>query len=160
MKLKITYDGPGSQRFQRRFNAAKKVAWTQLGIYWHKALRPKHFTQRGATEYGYTARAGQRGSGKAFRRSYQGQKLKIKGHTRPLVYSGDSQKLTRLRIVRPLPKGRGVRVPLRAPALNFSPKGGRLNMAAEMTTISQPEGIILTRLFNGWISRWLQRNSN
>jgi len=160
IRCKVTYDGPGTVRFRRAFNKAKATGFEQMAIYWHKALRPKHFTKAGASEYGYAPRQGERGSGKAFRRSYQGQKLAIKGHTLPLVYSGESKDLTEIRDIRLLPAGRGVRVSVgRARGLNRRHKSSKIRMADEMTTISEKEGVILVRILNKFIGRWLKRNA-
>lgn len=162
VKFHIKYHGvmPGTRRFAAFLNRAKRAAWIDAGLFWHKHLRPKHFTKAGATEYGYAPRRGERGNllaGESFRSSYTGQKLRKFGHTRPLEYTGHSRALTRLRDVRPMTKGRGVRVVLRAPGLNRSVKGASVNMRAEMTVISEREANQIIRLWNRSLERRLKR---
>lgn len=151
MQITIKHKGavPGTARFKQELNRIKKIAWTQLGVFWHKELRGKHFTQAGAREYGYGRRS----------RKYTARKEKAKGHTDPLVYSGLSRQLSRLRDVRALTKGRGVRVHVRVPALNFRSPKSDIRMADEMTTISERESVQLVRLFNRWIERRLSRSN-
>lgn len=60
----------------------------------------KHFLPEGKRLYGYTPRKGEGLSGKAFYRSYSGRKLKKKGHLKPLVWSGESMALAKIRDVR------------------------------------------------------------
>ncbi len=160
-KFRIKYKGamPGTKRFAIQLNRAKRGAWTDAGRWWHKILRPKHFTKRGATEYGYQPRSGERGRPYkgGFRRSYTGRKLAEYGHTQPLKLTGKSQAMTRLRDVRPKPKGKGVRVVLRAPALNARYKDSNINMRDEMTVISQAEANPIIRIWNKSLERRLRR---
>jgi len=160
-KFRIKYHGamPGTRRFAAFLNRAKRGAWSDAGLFWHKKLRPKHFTNRGATEYGYQPREGERNRpGRAgFKRSYTGRKLRQFGHTRPLEYTGHSRALTRLRDVRTLTKGRGVRVVLHSPGYNRRATGSSIRMAAELTTISEREANQIVRLWNRSLERRLKR---
>jgi len=110
---------------------ATKAGYEAAGIWWHNECRPKHFTREAYQLYQYTPRQGESGTGtKIFKKSYTGRKLKKFGHTNPLVYTGVSERLTRARDVRATSKG--VRIVMSAPALNFRPKGGRINMVNEL----------------------------
>ncbi len=134
--------GPTPKLLRRELNNCHRDAAANMGEFWHERFRAKHFTNAGATEYGYTPRQGERGrpSGK-FRSSYTGRKLTKFGHTRPLVYTGESERRTRQLDVRATAK-RGearVRVVLHAPALNFRYSGSPIDMRYEMTTVSQRE---------------------
>lgn len=108
------------------------------GVYWHSKLRAKHFTAEGAQEYGYTKRKGElipRGS-KRFRRSYTGRKLAMKGHTRPLVFSGEGEALSRIQDVRATAKRVRVILPRK---FNFRHPKSQVDMRAELTAISQAD---------------------
>lgn len=141
--ITVETSGPTPRRVAARLNKIKKTMWESLGVDWHQKMRPKHFTHRGAAEYGYTPRKGEDATGKRFRNSYTGKKFRLFHHTDPLVYTGTSKQLTRLRDVRAT--GKGCRVVMRAPALNLKPKGGRIDMRDEMTRISTAEQLRLTQ---------------
>lgn len=129
------------------WNKIVKLAFFKVGEFWHKHFRAKHFTHAGAREYGYQKRKGEelpRGS-KKFWRTYTGIKLRKHGHTFPLVFSGTSRTLTDIMVVKNTSKGASVKLG-RARALNFRPKGGRINMVDEMTRISPAEGAVLVEV--------------
>lgn len=110
---------------------AIRVGYLNAGVWWHKECRPKHFTREGYQLYQYTPRQGEANTGtKIFKKSYTGRKLKKFGHTNPMVYTGVSERLTRVRDVRANSKGCKIVMP--AFALNFRPKGGRINMVNEL----------------------------
>lgn len=135
---------------RRRLPEIQRQNWEETGIDWHHEFLPKHFTAAGATEYGYTPRQGERGSqdlaSRGFRRSYTGRKLKYKGHTRPLVYSGEAERLSRIRDVRATSKG--VRVVLRANKLNWRNPRSQVRMNEEIRMISAGEAVTLTRRYD------------
>ncbi len=56
----------------------------KLGERWHKKTRPKHFTRRAYTEYGYQRRTA----------SHTKRKRKRYGHTLPLVWTGQLRRQT------------------------------------------------------------------
>jgi len=118
-----------------------------LAAYWHEHMRAKHFTVAGAREYGYLPRRGERGNMPriGFKRSYTGRKLKAMGHTRPLVYTGESEEMTRIRDIRV--HGKTATVVLHAPKLNWRNRYSQIHMWEEMTTVSEPELQELSRLF-------------
>jgi hypothetical protein len=139
MTVKWTGPIPGVTLKARELNAIKRAGYEKIGLLWHRTMRPKHFTQAGAKEYGYTPRSGEdaaRGS-KSFRQSYTGRKWRTKGHTFPLMWSGMSRQLSRIRDVRATSKG--VRIVIRAPALNFRNPHTKINMREEMTRVSIKE---------------------
>lgn len=152
-RIQITYSGPvpGSQNLrQREWNDVVREAWRQVGLYWVKAFRPKHFTAEGGREYGYAKRSGERGNAgsQGFKRSYVGKKLAKFGHTKPLVWSGRSEAATRsARIHATATRNKsGVEIFMNAPTLNLRNKYNDTNMRAEMTRISERETIELVRL--------------
>jgi len=135
--------GPTPKLLKRELNNCHRDAAANMGEFWHERYRPKHFTNAASTEYGYTPRQGERGRpfGKGFDRSYTGHKLKLHNHSRPLVFSGESQRRTETMDVRATAKkGEAfVRVVLHAPALNFRYSGSPIDMRDEMTAVSQRE---------------------
>jgi len=118
-EIKIKERGATPGILKRELNKLKKVAFESAGIHWHQEIRPKHFTSAGATEYSYAPRSGERGNvGRyGFARTYTGRKLKAYGHTQPLVLTGESQAMTRIRDVRAA--STKVRIVVRARTLNF-----------------------------------------
>ena len=156
IRIRWKDDGPTPRGMKRELNAIKKIAFEQLGIWWHTTMRPKHFTHQGAKEYGYSPRKGERGSkgGGRFRSSYTGRKLRKFGHTLPLVYTGESRALTRIRNVRAT--STGVRVIMRAPTLNRQNRNSQVNMREELTRVSIREHNELDRLMGRIMERRLQ----
>ena len=137
--LRVKYTGavPGVAR--RKLPAWKKAAYLAAGIDWHRHALPKHFTRAGAKAYGYAPRAGEPGNTRrgGFKRSYTGRKLAKMGHTRPLVYSGMSEQLTRMRDVRATSKS--ARVIIHAPGFNRRHPKSRADMRAEVTEQTQAD---------------------
>lgn len=155
MTCLIQYKGAiPSELAKRELNAILRAGYHQLGVYWVANFRAKHFTNAGATEYGYTPRKGERGSGRAWKGSYTARKLKKFGHTRPLEWSGRSKERTRAARVQAYSANKKSRVEIRmnATALNFKAKGSTINMRDEMTRLSKQENTILTRLLGRYLS--------
>ena len=156
IQFRTKYTGAVPGHMKSEMNPIKRIAFQQMGVYWHSQFRPKHFTQRGATEYGYKPRAGQRGNERpTFRSSYTGQKLRRFGHTRPLVYTGLSERLSRERKVRSTSKGVRVLLP---PGFNRRQSQSDINMREELTTIKHlgSEYNQLVRLFDRIVGRELK----
>lgn len=145
-EFKITEQGPTPRLMLRQQNNVSREAASDLAIFWHDNYVRKHFTQAGATEYGYAPRKGQPGNPhpKGFRRSYTGRKLALKGHTRPLVWSGSSYLLviaSRNNVTATAKKGAATaRLRMNAPTLNFRNPHSRVDPRAELTTVSSREG--------------------
>lgn len=155
IKITIKEIQPTPRGMKRELGRCLKAMWADMGVMWHREFRPKHFTAAGAREYGYQPRSGERGSrgSKAFKSSYTGRKLRQKGHTLPLVWSGLSRTFTRMRDVRSTSKG--ARVVMNPPALNLRPKGGTIDMRDELTRISIRERHGLTARGNVMLPRQL-----
>lgn len=158
--IRLHETGLTPRRYLAERNRIHKEMWRSLGEHWHRYQRPKHFTKAGAQEYGYAPRSGDPGRThpKGFHRSYQGRKLRRFGHTLPLVYTGLSRNLTRVRDVRPTSKG--VRVIMRAPALNLRPKGGRINMRNELINISRRDARALVSVGERRLGSLFARSTN
>ena len=161
IRIETRYSGPVPGVSQRTWAPILRSGYRVMGVYHHRSLLPKHFTHAGAREYRYTPRSGESGSGtrKAFRRSYTGRKLARFGHTRPMVYSGLMEQLSRARDLRVTSKG--VRVVVHVPAyrgLRQMPDT-RINLREELQTVSAKEGQELTRLFDRYLDSRLRSMS-
>ena len=149
--ITITEQGATPGILKKLWNQLTKQCWTELGTYWHAHLREKHFTHAGATEYAYDKRQGEhllRSWDKGFSRTYTYRKLQRFGHTYPLVWSGASRTLTKIRNIQATRDG--VRVVMNAPTLNFR-KGNRgigKTMREEMTTVSAREQVVLAGVWD------------
>jgi hypothetical protein len=164
VEFKIKYTGAvpelllSERRAQGRWNTIRREAWIVAGNYWHREFRPKHFTKAGAREYGYMPRAGESGNTRPkFAQSYTGRKLKKMGHTRPLVWSGTSETLSKIRVVRATATKTKSKaeVVLRTPGLNRQHKDSQIPMRDEMTAVSQAEARKLIEVFDNEVGRQL-----
>ncbi len=139
----LTKRGPVPTMLKRELNNCHRDAMHHAGTFWHENFREEHFTNRGATKYGYTPRSGERGREHpgGFRRSYTGKKLRAKGHTRPLEWSGESRQKSRTpRIVATAKKGEAkVRVIMNVPGLNRRYAGSPIDMRAELVRVIPAE---------------------
>jgi hypothetical protein len=129
--------GPTPKLLARELNSVNRETARLMGDYWHQRFFPKHFTHRGATEYGYKKR----------NEFYEAKKLKKFGHTYPLVFSGEGkEQASHPRIVATAKRGEArVRVIMNAPVFNFRSSPNAPNMAEELRTISEPEANELGR---------------
>jgi hypothetical protein len=119
----------------------KKQAYMDMGKYWHAKIRPKHFTIAGAREYKYVKRS----------LEYTRRKLKF-GPARPLVWTGESEQLSKS--ARITATSKGVKVFLNVPTLNRPTKLRRINMREELTSFSERDVRVLTkRLTDSYIRR-------
>lgn len=104
-----------------------------IGMYWDESMLPRHFEETAKRRYGYKARG----------KKYQAKKRRRRGHTKPLVNTGEMQReITSRAEIRT--SARGVRIHLRARALNFAGRAKRRNasypdMHRELTTVIAPE---------------------
>jgi hypothetical protein len=132
----------------KNWRKIQKEALRDGGVFWHGTFLPIHFTREAYQRYGFMPRMGEGGTAsKNFKRSYTGRKLRKWGHTNPLVWSGISRRLATAR----RPNGvrataQYCRIPIPAPALNFRPKGGRINLRREVLAIIQPEVDAVARI--------------
>lgn len=126
----------GMRRHARRIT---KEALAKTAAYHHRQFMHKHFTKAGAAEYGYSPRKGeQSGIGsKAFFRSYTGRKQRMKGHTLPLVWSGESRELAKIRDIRST--SNKARIVQHARGLNRRHPNSQVRMQDEIRAISDAE---------------------
>lgn len=104
---------------------------------------PLHFKMDAYSRYGYQKRKGEGLSGKAFYKSYTGQKLRKKGHLLPLVFSGDSRTLAIGGTPMIEPKIRSTRYQAtlvqRARGLNRRHPKSQIHMNEEIRAVTQSE---------------------
>ncbi len=152
--FKVKYTGAVPSVARKALTKIKRQSWRQTGEHWHGRYRPKHFRRSAIREYGYTPRTGEPGSSNP-KGGYMRRKRREKGHGLPLVWSGTSRRLTRLRDVRATTKG--ARVVMNAPTLNRRHPKSRINMREEMTRISVRERNELTKVLGRGMDRRLRQ---
>ncbi len=111
-------------------------AYIKTLLHWHENMRPKHFEEGAASVYGYSRRNPEYTEGK--RRS--------QGHTRPLVYSGDSERETERMQIRVTSKG-GV-LAMSPGNLAFANAALKLSPRKELTTVTDTEADELAEVFS------------
>ena len=146
--VKIRERGSTPRAMQKEMRSHLKEAWRDSGEHWHREIRPKHFTNAGFYEYGYTPR----------KPRYLARKRRQLGHTLPLVKSGLTRNLSRIRDVRST--SRGARVVIKAPTLRRqNPKSG-INMMLEMRAISARDARDLATVHDGSVDSSLSRSQS
>lgn len=127
---------------KREFNEATRDSYAETAFWFHDEKTPNRFTKSHAEQAGYGKRKGEnlpRGS-RAYRRSYTGRKERVKGHTRPMVLSGDTERdVTRSRpSVTASKNGAILRYP-KARKLNYRHPKSRLRPSEEFGRITSQE---------------------
>lgn len=152
LRMKFTGPFPGKRSglTPRKFRRMQKLAWKAMGDYWHEKIRPLHFTVAGAKKYRYKRRT----------LKYRKAKLAKFGHNKPLVWSGESRRLTANRNV--TSTSRGMRVKMgQAKALNFRRRrkftGVTINMRDELLRTRADERRQMAKVFTRRIERLLKR---
>lgn len=120
---------------KRVIERANKPAFVEAGKLWHQRFRRQHFGADASARYGYAPR----------KPLYLKNKRRAVGHIRPLVFSGQSEQLSRIRDVRATSK-RG-RIVLHTPGLNRKHPASQVNMREEMTTVIASEGQAMAERF-------------
>lgn len=133
LHIRTNYSGTAAT-MAKSFGAMKRTvqgwledAYVATLQHWHETIRPKHFQESATEEYGYRARQA----------DYEATKQRALGHTRPLVYSGESERATERMQVRVA--ARSATLAMSPGNLAFNPKKGRVNMRKELTETTQAE---------------------
>lgn len=153
MAVTIEYEGLLTLK-QRDINAILRSGMNKIGHYWRANYLPGHFSKRGARKYGYTPRSGETGSSLRYKGSYAARKLKEKGHSRPLVYTGKSAAealASRQVIAKATSKKATSEVPLPR-GYNRRPKKGRIHMGKELTTTTSDEDMQIEKVLVGHLA--------
>lgn len=125
--------------------------------YFDLHLRDKRFTEEHAREAGYMRRKGElqpRGS-KAFHRSYTGQKLARKGHTRPLEFSGDTRRAMNASATYSSTSNGGRVKYSGAKNFNYRHPKSQIRMGEEFRRITDSESVELARVFDQQLDKYL-----
>jgi hypothetical protein len=152
MQLKYT----GFPPKKSQWNAALKDTLFDVAAEWHHQYFEGHFTQAGARKYGYIARKGEllAPGSKAFLRSYVGRKLRKTGQNRPLYFSGEAYRESKV------PKIRGTRKESRvvlSRKFNFKHPKSRIVMRDEVTRVLPAEANYLRRFAGKRLNERLQK---
>lgn len=161
----ITFKERGStpRGMAKALNNMKRRSALVMAKHFHEAHRPLRFTHAHAREAGYGLRKGEdlpRGS-KEFRRSYTGRKLRSKGHTYPLVFSGRSRDAARS--ARISATATSSHTTARAAygglsVFNFRQPGSKVNMAIEFRRITPREALELAKVYDAELDKELAAN--
>lgn len=138
--------GPTPKHLARHHRRIMRESLGQAAAFYHQRFMPKHFTHAGAREYGYKRRKGEGKTGRAFWRSYTGQKKLRKGHTRPLDWSGASRLLAKIRDI--TATYRRARIKQHARGLNRRNPKSDIDMREEIRSTSPAEDTATRREFS------------
>ena len=121
---KIEYTGSPRALAKARRGAVKDANKDAVR-FWHRRYQPEHFTESATKRYKYRSRT----------EKYMRRKARIKGHQRPLVWSGRTMLLvaSTLRVTGTSKRATGS---MSAPALNWKPE---LRMREELITTVRSE---------------------
>lgn len=147
--ITIRERGNTPRGMKRAFNVASAAAWMDTAKEFHEHYRDKRFTTEHAREAGYAFRKGElipRGT-KAFQRSYTGQKLRIKKHTRPLEFSRETRNAVRFANVSSNSKG-GKAAYRGASKFNFRHPRSKIRMSEEFRRITRQEANELAEFYD------------
>lgn len=133
----IKETGPTPKITKTQHNEIMSYVLGQVAANHHMKYMWMHFRRDTARRYNYKPRNGEGLSGAAFYKSYTGQKLKKKGHMNPLVFSGVSETLAKIRDVRAT-RSAAVLVQ-HARGLNRRNPKSDINMAEEIRTVAPSE---------------------
>ena len=142
--IKVRERGATPGILAKEWRAVSKVAWRETGVVFHRDYLPKRFTHEGARLLNYTRRKGELMKGsKRYWRTYTGRKERRFGHTLPMVYTGESRQLARVRDVRST--SNGVKVVLNARKLNFRHPKSQVRMNIEIRRVAPVEAEQIAR---------------
>jgi hypothetical protein len=156
MQITVRKRGMTPKVAKRVLNDIHRAGMRQLGEKWHTEYRPLHFRNLASTRYNYTPRQGERGRTVAnFNRSYTGRKLAKFGHTRPLVYTGESERASQTPTIEAVAKRGSARVAVRMRAykLNYRYAGSPIDMRAELQTVIPAESQALADGLRDFLAR-------
>jgi hypothetical protein len=131
-EVKITERGATPKTTKREINNAAREAVRTVGDAWFAYYAEKHFTHRGATEYGYPEP----------NPYYNLRKLKTKGHTYPMVWSGKTRAdvMGNTRVEATATKGTAkARVVINASGLNLRSPKSKIDLRRQMVMVSDAE---------------------
>lgn len=142
-----TYSGLAPVLLKREIGTLAREAGHFAGVYWHQHFRPLHFLPIAFARYGYAVRS----------KKYSVRKYRLKGHSDPLVFSGESRRRTEIEDVRARYRGgvAHVSVVMHAPTLNFRRHPESPDMRGELTTLIPEELAEIGQATNEFLRRRL-----
>lgn len=134
--LVLKFEVPDEFIDRKEIRTELRKQFRGVGETWHGQHRKRHFSLFGAGIYGYKPR----------KRTYNRRKRKRRGHTLPLVDSGDTRRLSGTKRVRVRNAGSAdqpvfsvvITMPT-PPYMNFRAKGSTINKQEELRTLVQSE---------------------
>lgn len=140
MRLSITYRYDLRTSLQPRvFNKHLNETNREVMMYWHRELRPKHFTLAGQAEYKYQRRT----------RATEYRKKKLFGHNDPIKMTGNALAMSsNIKSLRATPSSAAITVA--GPwymAVRVQRKDGKLSpdLKAELSRFSKRDAMLLAR---------------
>lgn len=130
--------GPTPGVMKREINNVLKEAWRLMLLYWHKRFIPQHFREIAKSLYDYKPRS----------KRYEARKKRLKGHTKPLVFTGETETLSRTVTVRSTFRGGRMRMPIRK--LNYR------RLRPELEALTAGEVMQLERRFENEVVRGMK----
>ncbi len=123
----------------RKFNQHIRETNKEVMMYWHREIRPKHFTLAGQSEYKYQRRA----------RATEYWKRKKLGHNDPIKMSGQAESMSsNIKSLRATPKTAALT--MSGPwymAVRVPRKDGKMSpdLKAELSRFSHRDGMLMAR---------------
>ena len=154
--IQVRERGNTPRGMKKAYRAASKKAWYAVALRFHVEMRDKRFTPEHAREAGYTLRKGegQPRESKSFRQSYTGRKLRMKGHTNPLEFSGETRRAVRTTSITATSNG-GKASYRGASKFNFRHPKSRVRMSEEFRRITRAEAIELGTYYDQQLDKFL-----
>ena len=147
LRAQIRYTG-GPGVLKKDLRAAAKASLAVVGATWHDKTLPGHFTPAAAGRYKYRKRTAK----------YRDRKRRVHGHRRPLVYSGEMERMV-TRMARVTATGRGARVALKGPRYLYAyRKAGQPDKAAELIAVTPAEAEDMATVLDREITARLNAN--
>jgi hypothetical protein len=140
---------PGAMSKREFNNEILKPSYQDLGEWFHQNRLPLRFTNQAKSLLNLAPRKGEQPGlpYKMFKRSYTGRKQRYKGHRKPFVWSGETERdATRIRDVRAT--SGGVKIVLHARKLNYRHPKSAIRMNEEIRRIAESEYPLLQQQLN------------
>lgn len=149
MTVVIREQGSPRQKY-KGFKADIRAALKEAAEEWHGRYLPKHFTPAAYNAYKYAPRTTRYGK----------RKMRLKGHTRPLVFTGRMKKMV-TSVYRISGTAKRATVSMNGPRYmyQYNKRGKIVDKAKEMTMTTRREETALAKhLERGLVDRQRERN--
>ena len=148
LQFDIEYTGIAANP-PRGWKGVKREAYREAGRWWHTKFKFRHFNKRWGKAYGYQPRT----------REYNRRKRKEKGHTEPLVWSGDTKReaMSKQRVISK--RGGWAQIIINARGLNRRRNASAPNLRQEMETVLPVEIHEMARRMERKANRDIKQNA-